>query len=369
MRGTNRRTWVAFFVFLFVMLFGLPVRADESRDDAPPACTGPAECCITKASDVKDAKAALPTHVRVGLRVMRVEKIAEQDGNFSGEVTLMTRWKAGGLRPELNPRNAADASYPLDETKLLDGTCYRERRVIAKFQTWFRLRRFPFDRHDLRVNLEDRTHAMKEMTYESELWPNTISIDALRELPAWRIAEMPYIHSVKESTFAFPQETPHPQLVLVHLPVERHSSFYLTRFFLPLLLLVAISYSIFWVRADDLQSSSAIGITCMLSIIAFQLAQADSLPRVPYLTIADRIYTVCYLLIALSIACAVYEAHLFREGKEKNAERVDRIGRKWFPVLAVVLAVGSTTWGWYVNSAEDADVFVPPARTAPAGEK
>jgi hypothetical protein len=154
----------------------------------------------------------------------------------------------------------------------------------------------------------------------------------------------------------------------VHIPVERHSSFYLTRFFLPLLLLVMIAYSIFWVRADDLQSSSAIGITCMLSIIAFPLAQADSLPRVPYLTLADRIYTVCYLLIAFALGCAVFEAHLFRDGKEKKADRVDYLGRRWFPVLAIVLAVGSSVWGWYVNSAEDADVFIPPARSAPPGE-
>lgn len=363
------RTWVAFLVFLFVLLFGLPVHADvddKTRDDAVTACTGPAECCIVKAADVKEA---LPTKARVGIRVMRIEKIVEQEGNFSGEITLMTRWKAGGLRPELNPRNAAEASYPLDETKLVNGTCYRERRVIAKFQTWFRLRRFPFDRHDLRINLEDRTHPAKELTYDAVLWPNTLSIDALRELPAWRIPEMPYIHSVKDSTFAFPMDAQHPQLVLLHLPVERHSSFYLTRFFLPLLLLVAIAYSIFWVKADDLQSSSAIGITCMLSIIAFQLAQADSLPRVPYLTIADRIYTVCYVLIALTIACAVLEAYLVGAKKEEKASRVDAIGRRWFPVLAVVLATGSTLWGWHVNSAEDADVFIPPARTAPAGEK
>lgn len=366
------RGWVGFLVFVFVLLFGLPGRAaekdddDKERQDGKVACTGPAECCLSKAADVKEP---LPTMVQVGIRVMRVEKIAEQDGNFSGEVTLMTSWKAGGVRPELNPRNAAEASYPLDETKLVKGTCYRERRVIAKFQTWFRLRRFPFDRHDLRINLEDRTHSSKEITYERELWPNTISIDALRELPAWRIPEMPYLDSVKDSTFAFPLDSPHPQLVLLHLPVERHSSFYLTRFFLPLLLLVAISYSIFWVRSDDLQSSSAIGITCMLSIIAFQLAQADSLPRVPYLTIADRIYTVCYLLIAFTIACAVYEARLSRDGKEKKADRVDYIGRRWFPVLAIVLATGSSLWGWYVNSAEDADVFIPPARSAPVGAK
>jgi hypothetical protein len=103
------------------------------------------------------------------------------------------------------------------------------------------------------------------------------------------------------STFAFPMEAPHPQLILVHIPVVRHSWFYVTRFFVPLLLLVAIAYSIFWVKPEDLGSSAGIGITCMLSIIAFQLAQADTLPRVPYLTIADRIYTICYILIAVAL--------------------------------------------------------------------
>ena len=36
---------------------------------------------------------------------------------------------------------------------------------------------------------------------------------------------------------------------------------------------------------------------------------ADTLPRVPYLTIADRIYTICYILIAVALACAVLEAY------------------------------------------------------------
>lgn len=142
------------------------------------------------------------------------------------------------------------------------------------FQTWSRLRRFAFDRHDLRIDHEDRTHTAADVFYDREPSPNTISIDALREVPSWSMPEPPRIKHVHESTFAFPMDAPHPQLVLVHIPVVRHSWFYLTRFFLPLLVLVATSYAIFWVRLDDLQSSSAIDITCILSIIAFQLAQS-----------------------------------------------------------------------------------------------
>ncbi len=328
-------------------------------------CEGPPECCVTQAS----SESGSPTRVRLGLRVMRIEKIAEQDGNYAGELTLTHKWPAGGLRPNPQPRNAVDVATSLDETRLRDGICYRERRLVGTFQTWFRLRRFPFDEHSLRLNLEDREHTPEELRYEAELWPNTISIDALRELTAWTIPVMPHIEEIKVSTFAFPMDAPHPQLILVHIPVVRHSWFYMTRFFVPLLLLVAIAYSIFWVKPEDLGSASAIGITCMLSIIAFQLAQADTLPRVPYLTIADRIYTICYILIAVALACAVLEAYWARTGREGRADSVDRIGRKLFPLVFVLSCLASSLWGWYAKSDADADVFVPSPASAPDGER
>jgi hypothetical protein len=344
-------------VALVVLLVGSPALAGE--------CEGPPECCVTR---VEDAAGPLPTQVRLGLRVMRIEKIVEQDGNYSGELTLTHRWPAGGLRPDPQPRNGLEVEVTTDETSLRDGQCYREKRMIGTFQTWFRLRRFPFDQHSLRLNLEDRRFTPEQLRYAPELWPNTISVDALRELTAWTIPEMPHINEIKVSTFAFPMEAPHPQLILVHIPVVRHSWFYVSRFFLPLLLLVAIAYTIFWVKPEDLGSASSIGITCMLSIIAFQLAQADSLPRVPYLTIADRIYTICYVLIAVALACAVVEAYWSRTGREARADSVDRIGRKLFPAVFVVACAISSLFGWYAKSEPEADVFVPEPAVKPADE-
>lgn len=337
----------------------------SARSAAADDCDGPPACCVTDPAAVT----TLPTPVRLGMRVMRIETIAEQDGNYSGELTLTHKWPAGGLRPDPQPRNALDVAISLDETHLRDGHCYREKRMVGTFQTWFRLRRFPFDAHSLRLNLEDRQFTPEQLRYAPELWPNTISVDALRELTAWTIPEAPHIEEIKVSTFAFPMESEHPQLVLVHIPVVRHSWFYVTRFFVPLLLLVAIAYSIFWVKPDDLGSAAGIGITCMLSIIAFQLAQADTLPHVPYLTIADRIYTICYILIAVALACAVLEAYWHRTGREQQADSVDRIGRKLFPVVFLVSCLASSLWGWYAKSDQDADVFVPPAPEKPEGER
>lgn len=91
------------------------------------------------------------------------------------------------------------------------------------------------------------------------------------------------------------------------------------------------------------------------------------MPRVPYLTIADRIYTLCYILIAAALGCAVMEAWWARTGHETRAEKVDRIGRKLFPLVFIVASLGSGVWGWYSKSDPEADVFFPTAAVRPPG--
>jgi hypothetical protein len=60
------------------------------------------------------------------------------------------------------------------------------------------------------------------------------------------------------------------------------------------------------------------------------------LPEVAYLTLADRIYSICYVAIALAMAESVYTNTLARAGKKAEAHRVDVICRIAFPAAMVV---------------------------------
>jgi len=329
-------------------------------------CSGPDVCCIT---DPEKATAPLPTHVRLGMRIMHIGSIDEQDGGYHAELTLLARWPAGGLRPDPKPRNGGgDYSVALDETRLDGGQCFHEERLVGSFHTHFWLQRFPFDGQRLRLNLEDRPYADKELVYEDALWPNTISADAYREIGGWQIRDYPSL-TQKHSTFAFPASAPHPRLLLVEIPVQREWMFYVTRYFLPLFLIVALAYCLFWIKPDDLGSASSIGITCVLAIIAFQLTQADHLPRVPYLTVADRVYVVCYAATGFAVLAAIREAFLVAEGRLDDAVALDRRWRKLFPALVVVAIAVSAFTGWRSDPTGSALVpgELPPA-VAPPGE-
>jgi hypothetical protein len=85
-----------------------------------------------------------------------------------------------------------------------------------------------------------------------------------------------------------------------------------------------------------------VGVTCLLAAIAFQFAEAGSLPEVAYLTFADRVYAACYVAIALALVESIYGNILTRRGDKAAAQRVDRACRIGFPVvlaLAIAAAV------------------------------
>jgi hypothetical protein len=89
--------------------------------------------------------------------------------------------------------------------------------------------------------------------------------------------------------------------VRVAIGAERQSEFYLWKVILPLIAIVVISWSVFWVHPSDLNTQMQVSITSMLAAIAFNFAVSSSLPQLAYLTWLDTFIFTCYSMIFLSI--------------------------------------------------------------------
>jgi len=85
------------------------------------------------------------------------------------------------------------------------------------------------------------------------------------------------------------------------LSLKRKSAFYVYKVIIPLLLMVALSWAVFWVEPGDLATQVQIAVTTVLTIIAFAFAISGSLPRVPYLTYIDAFFLNCYIFVFIAI--------------------------------------------------------------------
>ena len=81
------------------------------------------------------------------------------------------------------------------------------------------------------------------------------------------------------------------------IDVKRRSSFYIWKVFLPLMLMVFLSWAVFWIEASDLSNQIQVAVTTILTVIAFAFAISATMPRLPYLTYIDAFFLECYIYV------------------------------------------------------------------------
>jgi cadmium resistance protein CadD (predicted permease) len=109
--------------------------------------------------------------------------------------------------------------------------------------------------------------------------------------------------------------------------------------FVPLVVMVMISWTALWIRIDDHYSQMTVALTTILTVIAFAFSISASLPRVPYLTLIDVFFLVSYLFVFLAILEHVAIHNLLDAKREPAARQLRRISRWSFPIAYLVINV------------------------------
>jgi Neurotransmitter-gated ion-channel ligand binding domain/Neurotransmitter-gated ion-channel transmembrane region len=210
-----------------------------------------------------------------------------------------------------------------------DGTVRYSERSSAELSNVFKLRTFPFDRQILEILIHP-TVSEDQLVDLSELrGNNAISAEprVYSALAQWTITGMgvsvdqiPGItgESVSEMRFT--------------ISIARRFNFYIWKVFLPLLLMVILSWTVFWIDPSELSSQTTISVTTILTVIAFAFAIQANLPKVAYLTFIDLFFLVCYVFVFIT-AIEIAAVHLAgRAGHGARARRLTRLSRIVLPL-------------------------------------
>ncbi|MGD0678511.1 MAG: hypothetical protein ABSC94_24145 [Polyangiaceae bacterium] len=272
--------------------------------------------------------------------MMGITSINEKSGTWDADFYLYERWRASpGFTPQTEVVNEAERhATQFDTTEMTDGTCQRSRRIRSTLRSAYNLRRFPFDRQSLPLEISDDQFASSDVVYAGLASPLGFDTEVRAMVSGWKVDDQ-LGYSRQPRRFASEMGAPVYDYASFTVHVSRHVTYHVTKYFLPLLVIVVIAFSVFWIDAADLSSQVTIGVTCVLAAIAFQLAQAGSLPAISYLTLADRVYAACYVAIGFAVIETIYSNGLARRGKPAEAALVDRRCRWVFPAV-LVTAIG-----------------------------
>ncbi|KAH8387486.1 hypothetical protein KR093_007311 [Drosophila rubida] len=180
-----------------------------------------------------------------------------------------------------------------------DGTVIVSTRIKATLYCWLNLKKFPFDEQHCSTVLESWMYNTSELVLHWEQ-KRPITYD-----PALHLTEFLLKQSWSNETVinADLSDLRHGAFAgnysslsfTVHL--TRVVGFYLMDYFLPSMLIVAISWVSFWLQADQAPPRITLGTSTLLTFITLASAQGKTLPKVSYIKVSEVWFLGCTIFI------------------------------------------------------------------------
>jgi hypothetical protein len=214
-----------------------------------------------------------------------------------------------------------------------NGKAVYTERFTTDFQVDFDFQQFPFDTQEFFIRIDsifpeefytyynlDQVSSVSSDTGEDEFILQDLSVDISNTSTSNGIV----------SSYIFSFEAP------------RHLSYYIFQIFVPILLIVLISWVTFFLKnyTHRIEVASA----NLLLFIAFSFSLADNYPRLGYLTFLDAVMATMFITNALVIVYNVWLRRLEMNNKVDMLERVDDILDWVYPLIYVVLLIGLVIW-------------------------
>jgi len=298
-----------------------------------------------------------PTQVGVGMVFVQILSINDVDETFEADVFYLRYWNDprladpargksyalcrlpidGFWMPALEIRNLRESTERGGSYALVDaeGNVLLVERLTLILSNPMDLSDFPFDRQKLHIQLEPLFSSDKEI----RLYPLEKYIQKVSGLyvNGWELGEP----VANVSTEYAQLRGMNYSSMDINIQVAREKGFFLRKLIVPLGLIVFMSWTIFWVNPEQTAPQLGLGATSMLTIIAYQFALANMLPRISYQTRADSFILWSLVLVFMALAEAVSTAALVNAGKKPLALRIDRVCRFGFPFIYAFVIVNA----------------------------
>lgn len=296
----------------------------------------------------------VPVPVEVGIRLHQIVDINQKKENFKVVITLKAKWndpllvykpvnskssillhmkgfkallrKKGAQYPASvvfnqqgshHVHNTLISITPVGEVSLLIRT------TMVLQASNFNFRAFPFDSQLFEIHLD--CLLPEEQYYFKEL-PGYSGMDEKLGEEEWLISDF----STKITSTTDTTVTPGSRLTL-SFTGKRHYVYYITKLFIPVTLIVIVSWFTFFLK-DYTKRIDLAGANLLL-FIAFNFTVSNELPKLGYITFIDAFLVSTFVITSFVVLINVMLKRMQNLGRLDAAEAIDRYALWAYPLI------------------------------------
>lgn len=287
------------------------------------------------------------TVVFTGMHIHEIESLKVAAGYFKAKFNLWFRWNAkekSEIGFELLNGNLLKTQVVEQYTDPESHEKYVAYLLEAEFNQEFPLHEYPFDVQTLKIQVKPKGHSTEDVILVKDFATDNYLAEPL-DLGLWvdaghleYVNQDEYIHSFRNPRFDKKTYRLSHAVFNYDITVHRKVTEYMIKL-MPLLIVMLAAYLTFFLDVGTaLPPRLAIGITALLSAVAFHMSQSTNVIHIGYLIKADYFFMMTYWLIFFSLAEAVVAKQIYSKDKAAQATALDWYS-SWAYLFLIVFSV------------------------------
>lgn len=287
-----------------------------------------------------------PVTVDMHLYVNDLIKIEDSQQSFVSDVFMRAQWMDSRLAHDgpgpctalpnqvwtpklqvLNRRSVERLSAP-DLSVAPDGTVLKILRAYGEFTFHEDLSDFPFDHQELHFTIVP-SYGIADVKIVAS--PEHLGMADQLSVANWKIA----LDGSRSSEHYVATIDRNMSRLDVVFQARRLTGFYTWQLLVPLILVVMMTWTVFWIPQEFVPPRVGLVATSMLTLIAYRFAMSSILPPIAYLTRLDKFMVASSVLVFAALAAATAVTYFDGRGNSVTASRINTASRALAPLLFI----------------------------------
>jgi hypothetical protein len=288
--------------------------------------------------------------VTAGIYITSIHDIDFKQKEYIITCWLWLKYKNKEFRFDQNLEvpNAKTVNKSFTTVDSSNGRIYMMMKLQCVMKDAWQISHFPFDRQKLRFFIENSQYDSQAFIFKADTLGK--NFDPRYTLNGWSIDSCTLQTGIKKYETAFgddSQPKPHTEYsqFKVMLDITRDAGSLFWKMFLGMYIAFLIAYTCFFIHTDGIDSRFGLSVGALFAVIGNKYIIDSALPESTSFTLVDTLHGLTLFFIFCVVASTTYTLALVKQGKQKQADKIDRI------IAAVLLVLYIVFNAWFIIKA------------------